>query len=263
MKIAIRPDAEAVAALAARLIAAQLTARPDSVLGLATGRTMERVYARLIALHDTSGLEVRSCTCFNLDEYIGLPPDDPRCYRRFMDRHLFDRLPVARDRIHVPDGTTADQAAEAARYEAAIRASGGIDLQLLGLGDTGHIGFNEPLSSFASRTRAVTLAPRTRAQNATLFDGDETAVPARAMTMGVATILEARRILLVVIGSAKAAILARAIEGPMTASISGSALQLHPDCLVLADEPAAAGLAERAFYDHLAVTDPDLLALPG
>ena len=263
MKIAIRPDAEAVAALAAHLIAAQLAARPDSVLGLATGRTMERVYARLVGLHEATGFEIRHCTCFNLDEYIGLEPQDPHSYRRFMDRHLFDLLPIARDRTHLPDGLAADLAAEAARYEQAIRASGGIDLQVLGLGETGHIGFNEPLSSFASRTRDVTLAPRTRTQNAALFDGVETAVPARAMTMGVATILEARRILLVVTGTAKAAILARAIEGPMTASISGSALQLHPDCLVLADEPAAAALAERTFYDHLAATDPDLLALPG
>ena len=263
MKIVVRPDAAAVAELVARLIANQLRARPRTTLGLATGRTMERIYVRLAALHRSEKLDFSQAASFNLDEYIGLPASDPRSYRRYMDRFLFDHVDIVRERTHVPDGMASDHAAEGLRYESAIHDAGGIDLQLLGIGETGHIGFNEPLSAFTSRTRDVTLAPHTRRQNAAMFGDDDNAVPPRAMTMGIATILDARQILLVATGARKARMLAQTVEGPMTAMISGTALQSHPNCLVLADEPAAAQLTERAYYDHLARYDPEILALPG
>ncbi len=261
MKILIRPDAAAVCGLAARILDDQLRRDPGGVLGLATGRTTERIYAALLAIHAIRPLDLSRFASFNLDEYVGLPPEDPRSYRAFMARHLARPLDLPPGRVRLPDGMAADPDEEGARYERRIAEAGGIELQLLGLGATGHIGFNEPLSAFRSRTRAVTLAPLTRRQNAAMFGGDPAAVPARAITMGIATILEARRILLVVTGASKAAILAQAIEGPLTAMISGSALQAHADCLVLTDEAAAGRLAQRAYYDELARGDPELVAL--
>ncbi|MCQ8239752.1 glucosamine-6-phosphate deaminase [Acetobacteraceae bacterium KSS12] len=263
MKLLIRPDADSAAETVAVLVSAQLRGKPDSVLGLATGRTMERVYAALVREHRRGRLGFAGATSFNLDEYVGIAPEDPRSYRAFMDAHLFRHVDLPPHRRHLPDGMATDHAAEGARYEALIRAAGGIDLQLLGIGGTGHIGFNEPLSSFASRTRAVVLAPRTRQQNRGDFGGDADAVPPRAITMGVATIGESRRAVLLATGSAKAEILALAVEGPITASISATALQMHPDCLVIADEDAAGRLRGRSYYDHLARHDPELAMLSG
>ena len=256
MDVVIRPDAEAAADLAARLVADRLRARPDLVLGLATGRTMERVYALLGNLHAGGTLGFAGATTFNLDEYLGLGADDPNSYRAYMRAHLFSRVDLRPDRTFLPDGLAADLQAEAARYEALIREAGGIDLQLLGIGETGHIGFNEPGSSLASRTRDKTLTPRTRAQNSAMFGGDPEAVPARAMTMGVGTILEARELVLVATGAAKADILARAVEGPLTASVTASAIQLHPRCTVITDEAAAARLAEADYYRWVFSQEP-------
>ncbi len=250
MQIVIRPDRNTACATAASLIASQLNTKPASVLGLATGRTMESVYDALVDLHEAGAVGFSAATSFNLDEYLAIAPDDPRSYRSTMDRLLFDRINIDLARTHVPHGS--GPGSGGAAYEALIRDAGGIDLQLLGIGENGHIGFNEPLSSIASRTREVTLAPATRRQNAALFDGDEDAVPKRAITMGIATVLEARRILLVVTGRAKAGILARAVEGPVTAMIGATALHFHPDCLVVADEDAAGNLAEREYYDAMA-----------
>ena len=260
MKILIRPDAAAVCRLAARILDDQLRRCPGEALGLATGRTTERIYAALSVGHAARPLDLSCFASFNLDEYVGLPPEDPRSYHAFMVRHLSGPLDLPPGRVRLPDGMAADPDAEGRRYERAIAEAGGIALQLLGLGATGHVGFNEPLSAFRSRTRAVTLAPLTRQQNAAMFGGDPALVPPRAITMGIATILDARRVLLVVTGGAKAAILAQAVEGPVTAMVSGSALQAHADCLVLADEAAAAGLAQRAYYDDLARGDPELVA---
>ena len=261
MKILIRPDAADVCSLAARILDDQLKRDPGGALGLATGRTTEQIYAALLAGHAVRPLDLSRFASFNLDEYVGLPPEDPRSYHAFMTRHLSGPLDLPPDRVRLPDGMAADPDAEGVRYEGAIAEAGGIALQLLGLGATGHIGFNEPLSAFRSRTRAVTLAPLTRRQNAAMFGGDPAAVPPRAITMGIATILEARRILLVVTGASKATILAQALEGPVTAMISGSALQAHADCLVLVDEAAAAGLTQRCYYDEVARNDPELAAL--
>ncbi len=253
MEVIVRPDADSAATLAARLIAARLRAKPDLVLGLATGRTMERVYDRLAAM----ALDFSGCRSFNLDEYIGVPAEDEHSYRRYMDEHLFGRVNIARARTHVPDGMAADLGAEAQRYERLIREAGGIDLQLLGIGEAGHIGFNEPLSALMSRTREKALTAVTRQQNASMFGGDASRVPARALTMGVGTILEARELLLLATGPAKAAILAKAVEGPITAMISASALQLHPHCKVVLDEAAARALTQRDYYDWVFHNEPE------
>lgn len=259
MEIIVQADAECAAGLAARMISARLRERPTLVLGLATGRTMERIYQRLAEMH-RNGLDFSSCSAFNLDEYIGLEPGDPHAYHATMRRLLFDHVNFAPGRTHGLNGCAADLKREARDYEALIRAAGGIGLQLLGLGEAGHIGFNEPLSAFTSRTRDKTLTPGTRAQNAPFFGGDPEAVPSRALTMGVGTILEAEEILLVATGPAKAEILARAFEGPLTASISASALQLHPCCRVVADEAAAARLANRGYYDFVFLNEPEWAA---
>lgn len=253
MEVIVQPDAAASCGLVARLIGDRVRANPRLVLGLATGRTMERVYERLAA----AGLDFSGCRSFNLDEYIGLAAQDTRSYRAYMAQHLFGRINIDPANTHVLDGMAKDLGAEAARFERLILEAGGIDLQLLGIGEAGHIGFNEPLSALMSRTRDKTLTPVTRAQNAAMFGGDPGLVPARALTMGVGTILEAREIILLATGSAKAAILAKAVEGPISAMISASALQLHPRCKIVVDEAAAAALTQRAYYDWVFRNEPE------
>ena len=223
MEVIIRTDPAAVAELTCQLIAARLNAKSDLVLGLATGRTMERVYERLVAKHKNDGLDFSRCHTFNLDEYIGVPPEDEHSYRFYMNHHLFSRVNIDLGNTHVPDGMATDLRAGAAHYEQLIRKTGGIDVQLLGIGEAGHIGFNEPLSALMSRTRDKALTPLTRKQNAEMFGGDPEKVPKRALTMGVGTILDARELLLLATGKAKASILAKAVEGPITAMISASA----------------------------------------
>ena len=188
MEVIIQATVEQAVELAARLIAARVRAKPDLVLGLATGRTMEGVYDRLVSIQRSDGLDFSRCRTFNLDEYIGIPGEDEHSYRYYMNHHLFSRVNIDRANTHVPDGMAANLRAEAARYEHLIRQAGGIDLQLLGIGEGGHIGFNEPLSALMSRTREKALTPVTRRQNATMFGGDPDKVPKRAMTMGVGTI---------------------------------------------------------------------------
>lgn len=257
MEVVVRPDADEAASLAARLIARRLREKPDLVLGLATGRTMERVYARLVELHRSHGLDFRRCRTFNLDEYIGLGPEDERSYRHYMARQLFEHVDIDRANTHLLDGMAGDLKAEAARYEALITREGGIDLQLLGIGEAGHIGFNEPLSALMSRTRDKALTPITRRQNAAMFGGDADQVPERALTMGVGTILDARELLVLATGPAKARVLAEAVEGPITAMVSASAIQLHPNCKVIVDEDAARDLKGREYYDWIFEHEPE------
>jgi glucosamine-6-phosphate deaminase len=245
MNLIIEPDAEAACAYAAALLADYVRDVPNPVLGLATGRTMERVYAQLAERHASENLDFSACTTFNLDEYAGVAPSDPHSYRTYMEQHFFRHIAIPRERTNVPLGIAENIAAACAAYEDAIRTAGGIGLQLLGIGATGHIGFNEPLSSFASRTRLVMLDRRTRQQNAEMFGGVAADVPEHAVTMGVGTIMEARRIVLLATGPAKAAIVATALQGPITAMISATALHFHPDCTVILDEDAAATLSDR------------------
>ena len=247
MEVVIQPSADAAAEFAARLIAGELCAKLLPVLGLATGRTMEAVYAKLAALYLDGDMDFSTCHTFNLDEYIGLAATDRNSYRHYMDRHLFSKVNIDLRNTRLPDGIADDLEVECAKYEQLIASTGGIDLQLLGIGSNGHLGFNEPLSSFKSRTRVVMLAPETIEQNAALF-GNAEQMPRRAITMGVETILDARRCVLLATGADKAAILAKAIEGPITSMIPATALQMHRDCVVVADEAAASKLAKAEYY---------------
>jgi glucosamine-6-phosphate deaminase len=248
MDVIIQSNAEVAAQTAADLIARALSAKPDLVLGLATGCTMEPVYDRLVQLHQ-AGLDFSRCRTFNLDEYVGLAADDPCSYHYFMRQRFFDVVNIDRRNTHLPDGMAEDLEAECENYERLIAAAGGIDLQLLGIGLNGHLGFNEPPSVFRSRTRVQTLSQVTRSQNAPLFPTPRQ-VPQRAITMGVETILEARHCLLLATGLDKADIVARAIEGPPTAVITATALQLHPACTIVLDEAAAGSLRENNHYQR-------------
>ncbi len=261
MKIMICPDASHARELAARILSDQIREKPASVLGLATGRTMEAIYSLLAERSRHDEIDFSAITTFNLDEYAGLHAGHDQSYRYYMRKHLFDHVNIAPDQTHVPDGSAADVEAEAVSYENRIAAAGGIDLQLLGLGENGHIGFNEPLSSLSSRTRVVTLAQATLEQNAVMFGGDPGRVPTRALTVGTGTILDSRKVLLVVTGSKKADITARVIEGPVSALVPGSALQFHPHCLVILDNAAASGLTQRDAIEWQMRHDPELIAL--
>ena len=256
MEVIIRPDAEAASQLTAALIAQELRAKPHLVLGLATGRTMERLYAMLAQQHREEGLDFSLSATFNLDEYIGLPPEDRNSYRTYMNQHLFDKINIDTRNTHLPLGNAPDLETECRKYEERIRDYGGIDLQLLGIGSTGHIGFNEPLSAMQSRTRPKALTPETIAQNSPQFDNPGQ-MPKRAITMGVGTILESKRVLMLVTGSSKAEIIAKAVEGPITSMISASALQLHPRCTVIVDQAAAAKLTQTAYYDWIFQNEPE------
>ena len=243
-RIEVVGNAAAVAERAAALVIARLHDRRPVTLGLATGATMAPLYARLVAATRAGLISFRTVSSFNLDEYVGVAPQSPGSFHAYMQQHLFGHVDIEAGRARIPDGTADDVAAEAARYEAQIAAAGGIDLLLLGIGANGHIGFNEPGSDFASRTREVRLDEATRIANAINFP-DPASVPERAITMGIATILEARSILLIDKGPEKAAAVAAAIEGPITAACPASALRLHGNVDILCDEPAAAALATR------------------
>ena len=248
MEVIVQPTAEAAVKFTARLIADAVKAKPDFTLGLATGATMEGVYAELAGMNKRGEVDFSLTRTFNLDEYIGLPPEDKNSYRYYMNYHLFDKINIDKRNTHLPNGLAEDEAAEGERYDAMIEDAGGIDLQLLGIGSDGHIGFNEPMSSLASRTRAKSLTPATYKQNSVYFDPPET-MPMRAFTMGVGTILDSKRIVMLITGAKKAGIAAKAIEGPVCSMVTGSAIQLHPDVTVILDEGAAAELTMREYYD--------------
>ena len=230
-------DAQQAAVRAAGLYVDLLRRKPDAVLGLATGSTPLGLYARLAALYRAGELSFRRATSFNLDEYVGLPATHSQSYRYFMEQNLFSHVDLPAERTHVPSGLDVSDAALAG-YDAAIEAAGGIDLQLLGLGGNGHIGFNEPGTPFGLGTHVVELTARTRQDNARFFASlDE--VPTHAATMGVKTVMHARAILLLAFGSAKAEAVRAALTGPVTEEVPASVLQLHPDVTVICDEEAA------------------------
>ncbi len=256
MEVIIQPDSSKASLLVARLIAKKIRAKPDLVLGLATGQTMESLYQHLVEMHRTKGLDFSRCRSFNLDEYVGLPPEDVNSYRHYMNINLFQHINIKPENTQLPNGIAADLPAECARYEEAIRNAGGIDLQLLGIGQDGHIGFNEPLSAMFSRTREKALSPLTIAQNGNLF-GDPNRMPRRALTMGVGTILDSKRCIMLVTGAGKAEIIAKAIEGPITAMISASALQLHPHCTIVVDQAAATLLQGTDHYRWIFNNEPE------
>lgn len=251
MKVLIFPDSARGSIHAADIVSGALKHDPDSVLGLATGDTMDGIYRALVARCAAGDISFRRVEAFNLDEYVGLSAEDPASYHHYMRGHLFDHVDIRDEAAHVPAGDAADADAEAARFEKAIAAAGGIDLQLLGIGRNGHVGFNEPSGSLASRTRTVWLSRSTREANAHFFNRLDD-VPSSAITLGLGTIREARRIVLCAFGTHKAAAIAAAIEGPVTAMCPASALQLHHDVTFILDDGAAAGLALRDYYDEAA-----------
>lgn len=243
MEVIVLASPEEVVAYGADLVAQQVQRLPSSVLGLATGETMEGVYANLRA----RSLDFSGVTTFQLDEYLGLSPDSPESYAYYMRHHLFEHVNLDPGRCHLLDGLATDLAAHCAAYEQAIAASGGIDLQLLGIGRDGHLAFNEPGSSLASRTRWKVLTPDTRQRNALHFAPDHQ-VPIHVLTMGLGSIMEARHCLLLAYGSVKAPAIAAAVEGPVTSSCPASVLQMHPRCTLVLDESAAGQLARIDYY---------------
>jgi len=256
MEAIIRPDKDSACLLTARLIAKALRAKPNLVLGLATGRTMERVYEMLAEMHRKEGLDFSKCRTFNLDEYVGLAGADETSYRFYMNKHLFSKINIGPGNTHLPDGKAENLDKECARYEGEIIKSGGIDFQLLGIGQDGHIGFNEPLSALRSRTRVKSLSPDTVKQNAQFFNSPAD-MPRRAITMGVGTILESKRCVLLATGEIKSSIIAKAVEGPITSMISASALQLHPHCTIIIDEMAALKLERIDYYRWIFENEPE------
>lgn len=250
MRIVIERDSEAVAKRAALRVATQVRQKPSGVIGFPTGRTALPLYRELVRMHRQEGLDFSSLVGFILDEYIGLEADHPQSFRTFMKRHLFDQVNFDPSRVHTPDGCASDLTAECQRYEESIRTAGGIDLQILGVGASGHIAFNEPGSSLASLTRVKTLTRETRERNAQLFEGS-TEIPRLAITLGVGTILSAHTCLLLATGDEKARAIRDTVEGAVTSQVPASALQLHPNVLVVIDEAAASWLERRAYYREM------------
>lgn len=247
MEVIIQPDAESASLIAARLIARQVREKPSSVLGLATGSTPLPLYRELVRLHGEERLSFARVTAFNLDEYVGLGPDHPCAYARFMREHLFEGIDIPSANRRIPDGMAPNITAHCEAYEAAIRDAGGIDLQVLGIGSDGHLGFNEPSSSLVSRTRIKTLTEVTRTANRRFFPADEE-VPWHVITMGLGTIMDARMCLLLAFGEAKAEAVRLAVEGPVSAMVPASVLQFHPRAKLLLDEAAASRLARGDYY---------------
>ena len=238
MKVIVKQTKEEAAKYAARVLADALKSNPETVFGLATGRTMEPLYAELCSIYKAEGLDFSKARSFNLDEYAGLPGSDVNSYRAYMQMNLFDHVNFGNTCL--PDGVAEDADAEAKKYDDAIKAAG-LDIQLLGIGNNGHIGFNEPGTAFDSRTRKVKLTDTTIEQNQGLFPKPED-MPRYAFTMGIGTIMDAKKIVLVATGKAKTEILAAALAGEVTPEVPASVLQNHADVLVVADAEAAAGL---------------------
>jgi len=256
MEVIIRPDKESACLLTARLAAKAVRVNPGLVLGLATGRTMERVYELLAEMRRNENLNFAKCQTFNLDEYVGLAGTEETSYRFYMNKYLFSKINIEPGNTHLPDGKAENLDEECARYEKKITKAGGIDFQLLGIGQDGHIGFNEPLSALRSRTRVKSLSPDTIKQNSQFFSSPAD-MPRRAITMGVGTILESKRCVLLATGEAKASIIAKAVEGPITSMISASALQLHPRCTIIIDEAAALKLERIDYYRWIFANEPE------
>jgi glucosamine-6-phosphate deaminase len=233
------PDAAAVARELARRIGDALREKPDLVLGLPTGRTPLLLYGELVRLHAAGQADFSRATTFNLDEFLGIPADHPGSYRAFMRRYLFDHVNADPGRTHFLDGAATDPLQECERYERAIDDAGGIDLQIVGIGTNGHIGFNEPAPELEARTHRVTLKPETRRSNAALFGGDPAQVPAEALSMGMGTILQARKAVLLATGEAKARCVERVVNGPIRTSLPATFLQLHRQAEIFLDEAAA------------------------
>ena len=248
MEVIIKSDAKEGSVAAARVVARLVREKPNAVLGLATGSTPLALYGELIRLHKEEGLDFSGVTTFNLDEYIGLEKEHPQSYYTFMWENLFSQINIKPENVFLPDGMAADVPASCAAYEQKILEAGGIDIQVLGIGSDGHIGFNEPTSSFASRTRIKTLTQQTVADNARFFDGDESKVPHHCITMGIGTIMDARMNIMLAFGTGKAQAIADTVEGAVSSMMPASILQHHPVAKVFIDEAAASTLKLFDYY---------------
>ncbi|WP_173923641.1 glucosamine-6-phosphate deaminase [Agromyces sp. Marseille-P2726] len=255
-EVVIVDDEEAAGALVADAIVALIRRKPDAVLGLATGSTPLASYRALASRIADERIDVRGVRGFALDEYVGLPAGHPESYRSVITREVVEPLGLTPELVRVPNGDPASIRTAGADYEASLLAAGGVDLQILGIGRTGHIGFNEPGSSLASLTRVKTLTEHTREDNARFFNSPDD-VPMHCITQGIGTILRARHLVLLAFGEAKARAVAAAVEGPVSASQPGSAIQLHPHTTVIVDDAAASGLANLDYYRHAWAHKPD------
>lgn len=256
MEVVILDGAEEVGRVGADAVAQHVRSNPEAVLGLATGSSPLRIYRELADRVGRGELSLARCRAFLLDEYVGLPADHPESYRNVIRRELVDLVDLDPANVHVPDGCAADIGDECAGYERAIADAGGVDVQLLGVGTTGHIAFNEPGSSLVSRTRIKTLITQTRRDNARFFGDDLDAVPSHCLTQGIGTILEARHLVMVALGHAKAEAVQQMVEGPVSARWPGTALQLHPHVTVLLDEGAASRLELKDYYRETHANKP-------
>src|SRR3954469_25608773 len=256
MEVVVLPTYEEMSRAAAQVVADVLNAKPNAVLGMATGSTPLGLYQELVRMHREEGLDFTQVTTFNLDEYVGLRPEHAQSYHYFMQENFFRHVNIAPGNIYIPSGTTSNYRSFCEWYERRIEECGGIDVQILGIGSDGHIAFNEPGSSLSSRTRLKTLDKPTIDDNARFFE-KASDVPIYAITMGVGTILDARQILLLANGVKKSEAVAAAIEGPVTGMITASALQMHPSTRVYVDEAAASKLKNREYYDWIQEKKPD------
>jgi glucosamine-6-phosphate deaminase len=238
-RLHVYPNDRAAARALARHVSDAIRVKPDLVLGLPTGRTPVGFYNELSALVERRYVEFHDVTTFNLDEFLGIPPSHPGSYRQFMEAHLFNRVDLPASQINFLRGDAPDPEAECDRYEQAIAAAGGIDVQIIGIGRNGHIGFNEPAPSLRARTHRVALRPETRRSNAALFGGVPEAVPREALSMGMATILQARAIVLLATGQTKASCVAQLLNGDITTELPASFLQLHSAVDIVVDAAAA------------------------
>jgi glucosamine-6-phosphate deaminase len=257
VEVIILADAEEIAGVAADAVAALLYRKPDAVLGLATGSSPLSIYDELAARCDAGRISFGQARGFTLDEYVGLAADHPERYRNVIDRDFVSRVDFAPDAVQSPDGTAADIPAACAAYEEAIRRAGGVDLQILGIGTDGHIAFNEPGSSLASRTRIKTLTRQTRVDNARFFGGDVDSVPTHCLTQGLATIMQARHVMLVATGGRKAEAVHHLVEGPVSAMWPATVLQHHPHVTALLDDAAAQRLQLAGYYRETYRAKPD------
>ena len=250
MEVIIQKDYEQISKVAAEMVVEVLNAKPNAVLGMATGSTPLGLYQELVRLHKEENLDFSRVTTFNLDEYVSLPVDHEQSYHYFMHENFFKHVNIPPQNINIPSGTTSNYQAFCQWYEKRIDECGGIDVQILGVGGDGHIAFNEPTSSMTSRTRLKTLAKQTIDDNARFFDKRED-VPVYAITMGVGTILDARKLILLATGKSKAWAVAQTVEGPVSSMVTASALQMHRDAKVIVDEDAAGELKMREYYEFI------------
>lgn len=232
--------------MASRIVTDQIIKKRNSVLGLATGKTMVAFYSQLVEFYKNEGIDFSRVKTFNLDEYVGIPAAHPASYHSYMYKHFFKHVNIKGNNIHIPDGKAPDVSKHCQKYEKSIKKSGGIDLQMLGIGTDGHIAFNEPVSSFASRTRIKTLTDQTQKDNS--GDFVDNSMPIHVITMGIGTIMESKKIILIAFGEKKAKIIGKMVEGPISAMVPASILQTHPNVKVIVDQSAASNLQRKDYY---------------